>query len=262
MADVFISYSRENQAPVRALAEAVKREGYCVWWDDELPPHRSYGDVITEQIGAAKAAIVVWSRGAAASEWVRAEADVARNQKKLIQTSLDGHMPPMPFNQIQFANIGDWKGEADHPGWRKVQESLAALCGSPALAYPMPATPPPAPPAPPHKWHRLLIAVIATAFLAIAAVSVLGWMGGGEPAPVAKKAAAPAPRAIVPEKRPEAPPPVQQPAPVPPAPRQAPGKAAPPPRQAMPSRATIRYCMGRGRATAQCAALRRQYRGN
>ena len=56
-----------DQAVVRRLAEAVRREGYSVWWDDELPPHLSYGDVITEKIGAAKAAIVVWSRNAAAS---------------------------------------------------------------------------------------------------------------------------------------------------------------------------------------------------
>ena len=95
---VFISYSRANQPAVKRLAEAVKAAGYDVWWDAELPPHKSYGDVITEKIGMAKAAIVVWSKESAASEWVRAEADVARNQKKLIQTSLDDIMPPMPFN--------------------------------------------------------------------------------------------------------------------------------------------------------------------
>jgi hypothetical protein len=66
MVDVFISYSRANQPVVRQLAEAVKRLGYSVWWDDELPPHLSYSDVITDKIGSAKAAIVVWSEGAAA----------------------------------------------------------------------------------------------------------------------------------------------------------------------------------------------------
>src|SRR5687767_650664 len=147
MVDVFISYSRANQAAVARLAEAVAAEGYSVWWDAELPAHRPYGDVITEQIGDAKAAIVVWSQSAAASEWVRAEADVARGQKKLIQTSIDGVMPPMPFNQIQFAAIGDWRGEPDHPGWRKVKASLDALCGprdaDDRPPMPIPAAPPP-----------------------------------------------------------------------------------------------------------------------
>ena len=72
MVDVFISYSRSDLAAVTRLAEAVEAAGYDVWWDADLPPHLSYGDVITAKIGMAKAAIVVWSKDSAASEWVRA----------------------------------------------------------------------------------------------------------------------------------------------------------------------------------------------
>ena len=127
--DVFISYSRDDKDKVAVLARMIASEGYEVWWDADLPPHMSYGDVITAKIGAAKAAVVVWSDTAAQSEWVRAEADVARNQKKLIQTAIDNTMPPLPFNQIQCAEIGDWGGEPDHHGWSKVKQSLVALCG-------------------------------------------------------------------------------------------------------------------------------------
>jgi hypothetical protein len=144
MVDVFISYSRDNKARVADIAAAVAAAGYEVWWDAELPPHRSYGDVITEKIGMAKAAIVVWSQASAQSEWVRAEADVARNQKKLVQTAIDDVMPPLPFNQIQFAQLGDWHGEPDHSGWRKVLMSLEELCGREAVAAP-PVVPAPAP---------------------------------------------------------------------------------------------------------------------
>ena len=134
MVDVFRSYSGADPAQVALLAEAIEREGYSVWWDKELPPHLNYGDVITEKISQAKAAVVVWSRDAAKSEWVRAEADMARNQKKLVQTALDNVMPPLPFNQIQYAEIGDWQGEPDHSGWRKVKASLADLCGARAAS--------------------------------------------------------------------------------------------------------------------------------
>lgn len=146
MVDIFISYSRENRAKVRLLAEKCAGLGYTVWWDEELPPHKSYGDVITEKIGAAKAAIVVWSKTAVASEWVRAEADIARNQKKLIQSALDDTFPPLPFNQIQWVMLDDWQGEDDHSGWRKIRESLTELCGPPGSvaepAYAMPSEPP------------------------------------------------------------------------------------------------------------------------
>ncbi|MCB2066066.1 MAG: toll/interleukin-1 receptor domain-containing protein [Erythrobacter sp.] len=155
MADVFISYSRTNQEKVAQIARAIEAEGYEVWWDAELPPHMSYGEVITAKIEGAKAGLVVWSKEAAASEWVRAEADAARNQKKLIQTALGDIIPPLPFNQIQCANLGDWNGEADHPGWNKVKQSLVALCGAripraaAAPAADAPVAPPVATPAPP-----------------------------------------------------------------------------------------------------------------
>lgn len=183
MVDVFISYSRDNKARVADIAAAVTAAGYDVWWDAELPPHRSYGDVITEKIGSAKAAIVVWSHQSAQSEWVRAEADVARNQKKLVQTAIDDVMPPLPFNQIQFADLRDWNGDPGHSGWRKVLMSLEELCGREAAAAPpaKPAptqtpAPPPAPvdwqvPPPAQKssflpWTLLGLAAIAVALLA------------------------------------------------------------------------------------------------
>ena len=216
MVDVFISYARTNQPLVRQLAEAVKRRGYSVWWDDELPPHLSYSDVITDKIGEAKAAIVVWSEDAAASEWVRAEADVARNQKKLIQTSIDGRMPPMPFNQIQFAAIGDWQGEEDHPGWMKVKASLEALCGAPGAAAPAPAprpapaVPPAVAPAPPGGGSRLVPVLLALLVLAVLVVGVVLWRGGRrKPPPEAGEVASstvPAPAA---PQEAEAPPPAR-----------------------------------------------------
>jgi hypothetical protein len=182
MVDVFISYSRTDIAAVTRLAQMVEAEGYEVWWDADLPPHLSYGDVITNKIGAARAAIVVWSKESAASEWVRAEADMARNQKKLIQTALDNVMPPLPFNQIQFAEIGDWHGETDHPGWRKVKASLADLCGPPGeaearVAPPRPVTPradpPPAPAASPSKWPLYAGIGIGAVALAVAGTVLL-----------------------------------------------------------------------------------------
>jgi TolB-like protein/Flp pilus assembly protein TadD len=61
------------------------------------------------------------------SQWVRAEADFARNAGKLVQASLDGALPPMPFNQIQCADLKGWRGSQSHPGWAKLNGSVEAL---------------------------------------------------------------------------------------------------------------------------------------
>jgi hypothetical protein len=274
MVDVFISYSRANQEVVRRLAEAVKRLGYDVWWDDELPPHRSYSEVITEKIAEAKAAIVVWSGGSIGSEWVRAEADLARNQKKLIQTSIDDCMPPMPFNQIQFASLAGWEGEDDHPGWIKVKGSLVALCGEgtdtrPVYALPESAPPtvpptaravPPVRPAP-RRSSLVVSGVIAGSLAVIAVVGVLALTRGGNG--VERTAAKPpienVGRQTAAEPQPPPPPMATAPQTAPvrpetPAPR--PVVAAQPQRQmtAMPM-IPRGYCKGPGRGTPQCRQM-------
>ena len=129
MADVFISYARPDEGQAERVAETLRASGYRVWRDDELPAHRAYADVIEERLKGAKAVVVLWSAEAAKSQWVRAEADAARAAGTLVQASLDGAIPPMPFNQIQCADLKDWEGKNGAPGWRKLAASVAALAG-------------------------------------------------------------------------------------------------------------------------------------
>jgi adenylate cyclase len=98
MAEVFVSYARPTEPQAKRIADALRAQGYSVWRDDELPAHRSYSDVIEERLNSAKAVIVVWSAESAKSQWVRAEADAARQVGTLVQVSIDGTIPPMPFN--------------------------------------------------------------------------------------------------------------------------------------------------------------------
>lgn len=116
----------------------MRAVGFAVWRDDELPAHRAYGDVIEERIKAAKAVLVLWSNDAVRSQWVRAEADAAREAGTLVQVSLDGVLPPMPFNQIQCADLFGWSGDVTSPGWKKVENSIALLVGNVAAPAPEP----------------------------------------------------------------------------------------------------------------------------
>lgn len=118
------------------IASALQERKYSVWWDEDLPAHRAYSDVIEEQLKSARAVLVIWSAEASKSEWVRAEADAARQMHKLVQLSIDGILPPMPFNQIQCPALINWKGEADDRTWLRIEASLAELVrGIPAAPH-------------------------------------------------------------------------------------------------------------------------------
>ena len=127
MSDIVISYARETEAEAICIVEALRALGYGVWRDDEIPAHRSFGPAIEERLAAAKVVLVLWSAEAAKSEWVRSEASRARGMGKLVQLTLDKSPLPIPFDQIQCANLVGWGAEADTPGWRKVVASIGDL---------------------------------------------------------------------------------------------------------------------------------------
>ena len=131
MADVFVSYARPDEMVAARVAESLRSLGYSVWRDDELPAHRPYAEVIEERLSSAGAVVVLWSAQAAKSQWVRAEAEAARESGRLVQSRLDDNLPPMPFNQIQCADLSDWNGKASTAGWHKLTQSVVALLGDP-----------------------------------------------------------------------------------------------------------------------------------
>ena len=136
MAHVFISYARSDEPIASLIAENLREGGFDVWRDDELPAHRAYAEVIEERIKGAAAVVVLWSAEAAKSQWVRAEADTARTALTLIQASLDGTIPPLPFNQIQCADLNGWDRKSDAAGWRKLLASVAELAGPSSQSEP------------------------------------------------------------------------------------------------------------------------------
>jgi TolB-like protein len=129
MSDIVISYARETEAQAIRVVEALRGLGYEVWRDNEIPAHRSFGPAIEERLAAAKVVLVLWSAEAAESEWVRSEASRARAMGKLVQLTLDKSPLPIPFDQIQCANLVGWAGEADAAGWRNVVDSIGDLAG-------------------------------------------------------------------------------------------------------------------------------------
>jgi adenylate cyclase len=136
MADIFISYARSTEAQAHHIAELLRKAGYDVWRDDALPAHLPYADVIETELRVAKAVVVIWSADGVKSQWVRAEADLARSAGTLVQLNVDHTPLPLPFNQIQCAQLAGWNGATDAPGWQKVLASVAELVRQPGTAKP------------------------------------------------------------------------------------------------------------------------------
>jgi TIR domain len=96
VADVFISYSHAHTDLTERLAALLAREGYTVWWDVALESWQEFQATIDAEIKAAKVIVVIWSPGAAASLYVKAEANKAIGARKLV----NARAPDFPFSAI------------------------------------------------------------------------------------------------------------------------------------------------------------------
>lgn len=105
MADLFVSYSHADRQPVSKLAGALQADGHEVWWDDRLRPYHDFGAEIEASLRRSNCAIVAWSAAARDSLWVRAEATAAWESRKLVQLSLDGAKPPLPFTMVHLLDL-------------------------------------------------------------------------------------------------------------------------------------------------------------
>jgi hypothetical protein len=59
MADVFISYAREDQTYARKLAEGLRQRGFEVWMDDRIDFGDRWWQTIVQAIRASAAFVIV-----------------------------------------------------------------------------------------------------------------------------------------------------------------------------------------------------------
>lgn len=125
MADVFISYKRDDRPRVEVIAQKLQAVGLDVWFDTRLTSGPSFDETIAREIRTAKVTLACWTPEAIASEWVRAEAAMAHTAAKLVACFLEPADLIPPFNLVHAESLADWNGEDDHAGWAKL---LTRLC--------------------------------------------------------------------------------------------------------------------------------------
>jgi TolB-like protein/Flp pilus assembly protein TadD len=124
MADVFLSYKREDSAKVRKLVGALRDRGLDVWWDEDIPASAPWEATIEKELAAAKAVIVCWSPASVESENVRSEARVAREDGRLIQVFVKTCDPPLFFGERQGVDLGSWRGSEGDPRIGEIVDAI------------------------------------------------------------------------------------------------------------------------------------------
>jgi TolB-like protein len=135
MPDIFLSYTREDQATARRFAETFEAQGFSVWWDATLRSGEAYDQVTEEALRTAKAVVVLWSQKSVISRWVRAEATAAERNRTLIPARIEACDLPIMFELTQTADLSHWTGESRDKAWlafvadlqRKVGRDAAKL---------------------------------------------------------------------------------------------------------------------------------------
>ena len=123
MADVFISYAREDRKRVEQIHALLEAERVSSWFDVEISAGERFADRTAKELASAKAVVVIWSKHSLKSDWVADEAGEARDTGRLAPISLDGSVPPLGFRQFQCVDFSGWTGRRD----RAFEELLAAI---------------------------------------------------------------------------------------------------------------------------------------
>jgi hypothetical protein len=138
--DVFISYAGEDKPKAELFAKALGQQGLSVWWDRDIPLGKSYGQVIAQALDSAKWVVVLWSKKAAVSDWVKDEEE-GKRRRILVPALIQNVTPPIGFGQLQTANLVRWKGDGAYPDFQQFLEAVrmnVGQGGSPTKPIPTP----------------------------------------------------------------------------------------------------------------------------
>ncbi|MFO0698435.1 MAG: SUMF1/EgtB/PvdO family nonheme iron enzyme [Nitrospira sp.] len=139
MSDIFISYASEDKSRVQALAQALERKGWSVWWDRRIPIGRSFDEVIEEALDGSKSVVVVWTTTSVKSQWVKNEAREGLRRRVLFPVMLVEEVRiPLEFRDVQTAHLMDWQPWREHAGFEQFLDDLIDVIGAPAVKSQVP----------------------------------------------------------------------------------------------------------------------------
>jgi serine/threonine-protein kinase len=170
MADVFVSYKAEDRRRIRPLVEALRAEGYSVWWDEQIGGGATWRHEIETELNAAKCVIVVWSNRSVGPDgtFVQDEATRAQQRHVYVPVLIDKVHLPLGFGETQALPLTGWHGSRSDPKYAAILSAVRRNVGGEGAIAALPIINR-------HIDRRTMIAsgAVATAAIAGAGVWVL-----------------------------------------------------------------------------------------
>ena len=132
MADIFLSYAKEDRDVARRLSRLLVKAGWTVWWDRRIPAGRTWRRMLETALRDMRCMVVLWSSHSIESDWVKEEAEEGRMRRKLLPVLIETVNPPVGFRTIQAADLTDWDGVGESLGARQLIADIELLIGKPA----------------------------------------------------------------------------------------------------------------------------------
>lgn len=131
MSDVFVSYKAEDRRRVEPLVEALKAEGFSVWWDAQIDGGAAWRASIEAELATARCVLVVWSKRSVGPDgtFVRDEASRSLRRNVYLPITIDKVEPPLGFGETQALPLRRWSGNLSDPRYRAVLGAVQAMVG-------------------------------------------------------------------------------------------------------------------------------------
>ncbi|MGB8433611.1 MAG: toll/interleukin-1 receptor domain-containing protein [Burkholderiales bacterium] len=129
MADIFLSYAREDEARIGPLVAAVQEQGWSVFWDRHIPAGQSWRSHLGQALRDAKCVVVVWTHHSVASRWVMEEAEEGQQRGNLVPVLLDTVELPIGFRGVQAGDLREWQPDRPSPQFAQLVRDIGALLG-------------------------------------------------------------------------------------------------------------------------------------
>jgi hypothetical protein len=129
MADIFISYAREDMRWMNNLVQALNSYGWSLWWDPEILPGKIFAETIEKELSSARCVVVGWSKQSIESRWVKEEALEADKQGKIIPVLVERVEAPFGFRSLHHIDLTAWDGTVNSPQLEELVKQLEKTLG-------------------------------------------------------------------------------------------------------------------------------------